>query len=77
MVAVWTALSLTLLFSLWIVLGGAGVLPEGLEIPFDLYYSSFLGHVLLFATAIAASLLLLRRGQKKDISQLTVYGDGD
>ena len=75
MIAVWIALSLTLLFSLWIVLGGAGVLPKGLEIPFDLYYSSFLGHVLLFATAIAASLLLLSKGQKKDISKLTVFGD--
>jgi len=71
---VWIALGLTLLFSFWIVLDGAGVLPGWLAVPFELYYSSFLGHVLLFSAAIAGSLLFLNKKDKKDISDYTVYG---
>jgi len=72
--AVWLALGATFSFSLWVVLASGGLLPQWMAVPFDLYYTSFLGHLGMFAVAVTASLLLISRGKaEKNLAGLTVW----
>lgn len=76
--AVWIGIGAVFLFSLWTVLSSTGVLPESLKVPFDLYYTPFLGHILLFATALVAALLLMNKTkEKRDLTNLTVWTQDD
>ncbi|MDN5217072.1 sodium/solute symporter [Fulvivirgaceae bacterium BMA12] len=75
---VWLAIGITIVFSLWTVLDSAGMLPKALGVPFDLYYTAFLSHVLLFACAIAAALFFTGKNkQDKDLTNLTVWTQDD
>jgi len=72
--AAWIGISLVLIFSLWSILSGMDLLPEQLGIPFDLYYVSILGHLLMFISAcIAAYFLHSKTNQKKNMKNLTVW----
>jgi len=64
---VWIGIILTFLFSIWTVLTGKGILPEWMNVPFDLYYTGFIGNILMFA-AIFMSALLILKGKPTTIS---------
>ncbi|MCB0749894.1 MAG: sodium:solute symporter, partial [Ignavibacteriae bacterium] len=71
--AVWIGILITFIFSLWNVLSKQGLLPESLSVPFDLYYTGLIGHIILFATAFVASVLFFGNKEKKDLTNLTVW----
>lgn len=70
----WIGIGAVFIFSSWTVLDSAGLLPLGMGVPFDFYYTPFLGHILLFATAVAATLLFTNRNkEQRDLTNLTVW----
>ena len=71
--SVWVGIAVTFVFSVWTVLAKQGVLPESLTVPFDLYYTGMIGHILLFATAFVASLFIFKKKDKKDLTNLTIW----
>ncbi len=71
--SVWLGIAVTFVFSVWTVLAKQGVLPESLTVPFDLYYTGMIGHILLFATAFVASLFIFKKKDKKDLTNLTIW----
>lgn len=71
--SVWLGITVTFIFSLWSVLAKQGFLPDALTAPFDLYYTGMIGHVLLFATAFLASVLIFKKKDDKDLTNLTVW----
>lgn len=71
---VWVGIIITFMFSLWTALASLDLLPVWLNVPFDLYYTSVLSHVLLFSCAIAAALVFITRKKKpRDLTNLTVW----
>lgn len=71
--SVWLGIAVTFIFSVWTVLAKQGILPDSLTVPFDLYYTGMIGHVLLFATAFVASVFIFKKKEKKDLTNLTVW----
>lgn len=71
--SVWLGIAITFIFSVWTVLAKQGVLPDSLTVPFDLYYTGMIGHVLLFATAFVASVFLFKKKDKNDLTNLTIW----
>lgn len=71
--SVWLGIAVTFVFSVWTVLSKQGVLPDSLTVPFDLYYTGMIGHIILFATAFVASALIFKKKDKKDLTNLTVW----
>ena len=67
----WIGILTTFTFSLWTVLASRGILPEWLSLPFDLYYTGFIGNIIMFATIFMIASLLSKR--KKDLTNLTVW----
>ena len=67
----WVGIILTFTFSLWTILSGQGVLPEWVSAPFDLYYTGFIGNIVMFAAIFATASLISRR--KRDLTNLTVW----
>ena len=56
--AVWVGVVVTMLFTAWTVLARYGVLPQGLRLPFDLYYTGLIGNILMFVVITLAARLL-------------------
>jgi len=75
--SVWLGIAVTFVFSVWTVLSKQGVLPDSLTVPFDLYYTGMIGHILLFATAFVASAFIFKKKDKKDLTNLTVWTQDD
>jgi len=71
--SVWFGIAVTFVFSLWTVLAKQGLMPDSLTVPFDLYYTGMIGHILLFATAFVASVFIFKKKEKKDLTNLTVW----
>ncbi len=71
--SVWLGIAVTFVFSLWTVLAKQGLMPDFLTVPFDLYYTGMIGHILLFATAFVASVFIFKKKEKKDLTNLTVW----
>jgi len=67
----WIGISITFLFSLWSVLASHGILPDWLHLPFDLYYTGFIGNIIMFATIFMIASLLSKG--KRDLKNLTVW----
>jgi SSS family solute:Na+ symporter len=67
----WVGIILTFTFSLWTILSGQGVLPEWVSAPFDLYYTGFIGNIVMFTAIFATASLISRR--KRDLTNLTVW----
>ena len=55
--AVWCGIVSSATFTLWTL----GVFPERFSAPFDLYYTSLFGNIVMFAVGFGASLLWPRR----------------
>ncbi len=70
--AVWSGLLLTALFTIWTILAKKGLLPEGLGLPFDLYYTAIIGNLLMFFTGFFMSRLLFQR--QTPVGDLSVWG---
>ncbi|MFT6976124.1 MAG: SSS family solute:Na+ symporter, partial [Bermanella sp.] len=69
--AVWWGLVSTMIFTAWTLLSKNGMLPEVITVPFDLYYTGFVGNVIMFVvTYIVAAKVF---PTQKDLSGLTVY----
>ena len=71
--AVWLGIFITFIFSVWTVLSKEGVLPDAITVPFDLYYTGLVGHIILFATAFVAAALIFKKREKEDLTNLTVW----
>ena len=71
--SVWLGIAVTFVFSVWTILSKQGVLPDSLTVPFDLYYTGMIGHIILFATAFVASAFIFKKKDKKDLTNLTVW----
>jgi len=67
----WIGISITFLFSLWTVFASHEMLPDWLSLPFDLYYTGFIGNIIMFATIFMIASLLSK--DKKDLKNLTVW----
>jgi len=71
----WIGIIITFMFSLWTLLTDHGVLPEWLDVPFDLYYTGLIGNIVMFAVIFSAAVLI--SGKKRDLSNLTVWTQDD
>lgn len=67
----WIGISITFLFSLWTVLASHDILPGWLSLPFDLYYTGFIGNIIMFATIFMIASLMSKG--KRDLKNLTVW----
>jgi len=73
--SVGVAIAAAIVFSLWCVLSGWGVVPAAIRAPFDLYYSGILGNVLVFAAGYGVGCLLPAR---RDVPRrLTIWDRTD
>ncbi len=75
--SIWLGIAVTFVFSVWTILSKQGVLPDSITVPFDLYYTGMIGHILLFATAFVASVFIFKKKDKKDLTNLTVWTQDD
>jgi len=69
--AVWTGLSFSFLFTVWSVLSGNNLLPESLTFPFDLYYTSIVGNIIMFIVGFLAAALL--PSKFRDLTNLSIW----
>ncbi len=69
--AAWAGLAATMVFTSWTVLSKNGMLPESLTVPFDLYYTGFVGNVIMFVLTYLLARFYLKSG--KDLQGLTVW----
>lgn len=69
--AAWAGLISTMVFTVWTILSKNQLLPDAISVPFDLYYTGFVGNVIMFViTYVVASTLLKTQ---KDLAGLTVW----
>jgi SSS family solute:Na+ symporter len=54
-VCIWIGIVCTILFTLWAVLSGKGVLPVSISAPFEIYYTIILGNILMFIVGYVTS----------------------
>lgn len=59
--AAWFGIAGTMLFTGWTLLSHRGLLPEALQVPFDLYYTGLIGNLTMFVLGYVLARLLPRR----------------
>ena len=69
--AVWFGISITLIFSVWTVLMKKGFLPDWMSVPFDLYYTGFLSHIVMFTFIFAGTMFFVTK--KLKLTNLTIW----
>lgn len=69
--SVWIGLIVTSLFTIWTILAKRGMVPDWMNVPFDLYYTGLIGNIIMFAVAFIAAVLLI--DQKKNLKNLTIW----
>ncbi|MEY8247873.1 MAG: sodium:solute symporter, partial [Bermanella sp.] len=69
--AAWAGLVATMVFTSWTILSKNELLPDSLSVPFDLYYTGFVGNVIMFVLTYLVARFYLKNG--KDLSGLTVW----
>ncbi len=69
--SVWVGIAATLLFTLWTILTQKQILPTYLSVPFDLYYTTIFGNLIMFFVGFLASFLLPSR--KRNLDELTIW----
>ena len=67
--AVWIGIACTATFTLWTM----GLFPDALSVPFDLYYTSMIGNLVMFAIGFGAATLLRRSAPPAD--DLSLWGE--
>ena len=64
--SVWLGIFITFIFSLMdYSFSNRSLLPNSISVPFDLYYTGFVGHIILFATSFVAAALIFRKKEIK------------
>jgi len=66
-----TGIVCTMLFTGWTILAQYQVLPDWLGTPFDLYYTTIIGNLVMFVGILLAGVLL--PSTKRDLTNLTVW----
>ena len=61
----------TIIFSVWAVLSNKGILPDWMSAPFELYYTSIIGNLIMFIVGFAIGTLLPKK--ERDLTNLTVW----
>ncbi|QHI69175.1 sodium:solute symporter family transporter [Tichowtungia aerotolerans] len=61
---VWIGITCTVLFTLWTILAKSGVLPESMNIPFELYYTMIIGNLVMFLVSFSAAALTRKMTNK-------------
>lgn len=69
--AVWVGLICTMTFTSWTILSKKELLPESLQVPFDLYYTGLVGNIIMFAVTYAIAAKVFKT--KKNLTGLTIY----
>ena len=64
----------TMLFTGWTLLAQYDSLPNWLDAPFDLYYTTIIGNLVMFVVVLLAGTLLPRK--RRDLTNLTVWDQG-
>jgi len=72
--SVWLGIAATMLFTGWTILSSNQLVPDFVSVPFDLYYTGFMGNLLMFSLIYATSVLLLP--SKRDLQGLTIWRSG-
>ena len=72
--SVWCGIVLTILFTGWTVVAAKAphVLPDALNVPFDLYYTGIIGNIVMFFSGYLVGCLLTARTDRS-LDQLTVW----
>ena len=68
--AVWVGLVFTLTFTIWTILPKHW-LPDAVNVPFDLYYTGLMGHLVMFVVGYTVGVLW--PGRQRDLTNLTVW----
>jgi len=61
----------TMIFTTWTIFSKRGWLPQGLQVPFDIYYTLLIGNMVMFFVGFFASYLF--KEKRKDLINLTVW----
>jgi len=69
--SVWAGVACTALFTVWTI----GWLPAEWSVPFDTYYTAFIGNLVSFGVGFGVALVLPRR--ERDLAGLTVFDEQD
>ena len=69
--AAWAGLISTMVFTVWTILSKNQLLPDAISVPFDLYYTGFVGNVIMFVVTYVVASKLLKTN--KDLTGLTVW----
>ena len=69
--AAWVGLVSTMIFTGWTILSKKGLLPDSISVPFDLYYTGFVGNVIMFIMTYFVARFALK--SQKDLSGVTVW----
>ena len=69
--AAWAGLISTMVFTCWTLLSKNDLLPDSLSVPFDLYYTGFVGNVVMFVVTYFLANTWLK--SKRDLTGLTVW----
>ena len=69
--AAWAGLISTMVFTSWTILSKKGLLPDSISVPFDLYYTGFVGNVIMFVVTYFVARFALKN--KNDLNGLTVW----
>jgi len=70
--AIWSGLILTALFTCWTILAKKELLPDGWNLPFDLYYTAIIGNLLMFFTGFFVSYFIFKR--QTPVGELSIWG---
>ena len=57
---IWVGIACTMAFTFYITAAKKGWLPEGVTVPFDLYYAGIIGNVIMFIVAFSVSRLIFK-----------------
>jgi len=69
--AAWAGLVATMVFTSWTILSKNGMMPDSLSVPFDLYYTGFVGNVIMFVLTYLVARFYLKNSN--DLTGLTVW----
>lgn len=70
--SIWSGLILTALFTIWTILVKKDLLPDSWVVPFDLYYTSIIGNLLMFVIGFFASRFIFQR--QSAVGDMSVWG---